>query len=88
MECRCCGTCCVEISISSPLPGMSKGKPAGERCVNLNNNCRCKVHSDKPNVCKNFKPTKEFCGNNKREAIYNIRRIERETKPLIAVNHN
>ncbi|NBX68342.1 MAG: YkgJ family cysteine cluster protein, partial [Proteobacteria bacterium] len=37
MECRIgCGACCIAPSISSPLPGMPHGKPAGVRCVNLN----------------------------------------------------
>ena len=37
MDCRLgCGACCISPSISSPIPGMPKGKPAGERCIQLN----------------------------------------------------
>ena len=46
MECRMgCGACCIAPSISSPIPGMSEGKRAGERCVQLDddNLCRCLV---------------------------------------------
>ena len=36
MECRIgCGACCIAPSISSPIPGMPDGKPAGVRCVQL-----------------------------------------------------
>jgi len=36
MNCReGCGACCIAPSISSPLPGMPQGKPAGERCLHL-----------------------------------------------------
>ena len=36
MQCRAgCGACCIAISISSPIPGMPLGKPAGVRCVQL-----------------------------------------------------
>ncbi|MDD8045446.1 MAG: YkgJ family cysteine cluster protein, partial [Verrucomicrobiota bacterium] len=32
MECRPgCGACCTVVSISSPIPGMPQGKPAGVR---------------------------------------------------------
>ena len=30
-----CGACCIAPSLSSPLPGMPKGKPAGVRWVQL-----------------------------------------------------
>ncbi|MBL8029250.1 MAG: YkgJ family cysteine cluster protein, partial [Fibrobacteres bacterium] len=55
MECRIgCAACCTEISISSPIPGMPNGKPAGTRCVNLNNNNECTIHQNEnyPNVCR------------------------------------
>ena len=30
-----CGACCIAPSISSPIPGMPDGKPAGVPCVQL-----------------------------------------------------
>ncbi|MBP8171893.1 MAG: YkgJ family cysteine cluster protein, partial [Pseudomonas sp.] len=36
MQCRVgCGACCIAPSISSAIPGMPNGKPAGQRCVQL-----------------------------------------------------
>jgi Fe-S-cluster containining protein len=36
MECReHCGACCIAPSISSPIPGMPRGKPGGVRCIHL-----------------------------------------------------
>jgi hypothetical protein len=36
MECRIgCAACCIALPISSPIPGMPDGKPAGVRCVQL-----------------------------------------------------
>jgi hypothetical protein len=36
MECRQgCSACCIAPSISSAIPGMEKGKPAGVPCIQL-----------------------------------------------------
>ncbi len=35
MKCKACRTCCVAISVSSPIPGMPHGKSAGVRCIHL-----------------------------------------------------
>jgi Fe-S-cluster containining protein len=72
MECReNCGACCIALSISSPLPGMDKGKPAGVRCIHLLNNYRCDIYNDisKPKVCIDFKAEPEFCGSDREEAL-------------------
>ena len=54
MDCRArCGACCIAPSITSPLPGMPHGKPAGIPCVNLDQNLRCRVFDDpaRPAFC-------------------------------------
>ncbi|MFP4385163.1 MAG: YkgJ family cysteine cluster protein [Spirochaetia bacterium] len=84
MKCRPgCGACCTAISISSPLPGMPDGKPAGVVCVNLLDDFRCAVHEqpDYPKVCREFKPSPEFCGKNRQEAIENIQKLDELTRP-------
>ena len=44
MKCReGCGACCIAPSISSPIPGMPNGKPAGERCVQLSVENLCSI---------------------------------------------
>lgn len=71
MECRPgCGVCCIYISISSPIPGMPSGKPAGVRCIQLLDDFTCGIFNDpsRPDVCSGFKPDIEFCGNSAEEA--------------------
>ena len=71
MECRSgCAVCCIYISISSSIPGMPSGKPAGVRCVQLVDDLRCAIFNDpsRPEVCSGFKPDLLFCGNTVEEA--------------------
>lgn len=79
MECRLgCGACCIAPSISSPIPGMPHGKPAGVRCVNLSDDNRCIIfdHPDRPKVCSEFKADQEFCGNSFEEAMHILSELE------------
>jgi len=72
MECReNCGACCIALSISSPLPGMAGGKPAGVRCVHLLDDYRCAIYNDPayPKVCSGFKAEPAFCGADSGEAM-------------------
>jgi uncharacterized protein len=72
MECReNCGACCIALSISSPIPGLPGGKPAGIRCIHLLEDYQCDIYFDlaKPKVCSDFKPESEFCGSTREEAI-------------------
>ncbi|WP_262354534.1 YkgJ family cysteine cluster protein [Bordetella pertussis] len=58
-----CGACCIAPSISSPIPGMPQGKPAGSRCVQLDDDMRCRIfgHPDRPDVCSSLQPSTELC---------------------------
>ena len=70
MECRThCGACCIAPSISSAIPGMPNGKPAGVRCIHLDRNYRCLIYDQRPEVCRNFQAEEAFCGNNRIEAL-------------------
>ncbi|SFW42845.1 YkgJ family cysteine cluster protein [Pseudomonas sp. NFACC04-2] len=72
MKCReGCGACCIAPSISSPIPGMPRGKPAGERCVQLSvdNLCRIFGQPERPAVCSAFEADIEVCGGSREEAI-------------------
>jgi len=65
MNCRPgCGACCIAPSISSPIPGMPAGKPAGVRCVQLDDANRCRIFGDptRPAVCSSLQPSPEMCG--------------------------
>ena len=72
MKCReLCGACCIMPSISSSIPGMPKGKPAGARCIHLTDNLKCAIYDspDRPSVCDGFKADILVCGNSRNEAL-------------------
>lgn len=82
MQCRAgCGACCVAPSISTPIPGMPSGKPAGVRCVQLdeNNFCRLFGHPERPPVCAAFSADAEVCGSSREEAVRILGEWERLT---------
>ena len=84
MDCRVgCGACCIAISISSAIPGMPDGKPAGVRCVQLTADNRCRLFGDpsRPLVCLHFAPEEAFCGASAAEALDRIAELERLTQP-------
>ena len=71
MNCReGCGACCIAPSISTPLPGMPNGKPAGERCLHLSVDYLCGLFGQpqRPAVCGDFKADTEVCGSSREEA--------------------
>lgn len=85
MECRVgCGACCIAPSISSPIPGMPEGKPAGVRCVNLDGQNRCKLFGkpERPAVCRNLRPSEEMCGQSSQEALIYLTFLEKATSPV------
>ncbi len=72
MDCRpSCGACCIAPSISSPIPGMPEGKPAGVRCLHLTPDYRCALWGkpERPEVCSAFRAEPDFCGSNRNEAL-------------------
>jgi len=72
MKCRSgCGACCIAPSISSPIPGMPSGKPAGVRCIHLTEEYECAIwgRDDRPAVCAAFMAEPEFCGRDRDEAM-------------------
>lgn len=66
-----CGACCIAPSISSVIPGMPYGKPAGQRCIQLTDDLDCAIFnsSERPKVCKDFRADRELCGENRDEAL-------------------
>lgn len=78
-----CGACCIAPSISSPLPGMPDGKPAGVRCPNLDGANLCRVWGTDafPDVCRNFRPEPFVCGATREEALARLAALERATAP-------
>lgn len=84
MKCRAgCGACCIALSISSPIPGMPDGKPAGVRCVQLTDDNRCRLYGrpDRPGVCVRLRPKEEMCGQSTEYALAWLANLERATSP-------
>lgn len=84
MECReKCGACCIAPSITSPITGMQQGKPGGIRCIQLDENNRCKIfrNPDRPKVCGSLQPSKEMCGKSEKEAMAYLTELEALTSP-------
>jgi len=84
MECRVgCGACCIAISISSPIPGMPEGKPAGVSCIHLTEDRKCALFGkpERPAVCIELTPSKEMCGESFEEACSYLEYLEQATKP-------
>ncbi len=86
MECRVgCGACCIALSISSAIPGMPNGKPAGVRCIQLTKDNHCKLFGkpERPAVCNRLRPSEEMCGHSSQEALIYLTHLERATTPGI-----
>ncbi len=84
MDCRIgCGACCIAPSISSPIPGLPLGKPAGVRCPQLTAGNRCLLFglSERPAVCASLRPTAEMCGASAEEAYAHLIQLELATQP-------
>ena len=84
MECRVgCGACCIVVSISSPIPGMPAGKPAGVRCIHLTADRRCALFGkpERPKVCIDLIPMRDWCGDSDEEAFRLLEVLETQTKP-------
>ncbi|HXH02095.1 MAG TPA: YkgJ family cysteine cluster protein [Candidatus Competibacteraceae bacterium] len=83
MNCRPgCGACCIAPSISSPLPGLPDGKPAGMRCPHLDEHNRCRLFGrpERPAVCGSLRAEPLMCGGSCRQAFHMLRRWERQTR--------
>jgi uncharacterized protein len=83
MKCRAqCGACCIAPSITSPIPGMPHGKPAGVACVQLDENFACKLFGkpERPGFCVGLQASEEMCGNSREKAINWLSELEVLTK--------
>ena len=83
MNCRPhCAACCIAPSISSPIPGMPDGKPAGVRCIQLDEQDACRIFGspERPAVCGSLQPSEEMCGDSSEQALRWLGYLERETR--------
>jgi uncharacterized protein len=82
LACRAgCGACCIAPSISSPIPGMPNGKPAGVRCMQLTQDNHCAIFGDprRPAVCASLKPEPAMCGSDRVHALAWLAQLETAT---------
>tara|TARA_R110002049_G_scaffold84179_11_gene214329 strand:- start:1326 stop:1583 length:258 start_codon:yes stop_codon:yes gene_type:complete len=77
-----CGACCIAPSISSAIPGMPEGKPAGVRCVQLDEHNLCRLFGDpsRPKVCERFNFDANVCGEHREEALATLTWLEEDTR--------
>ena len=84
MDCRPgCAACCIAPSISSPLPGLPGGKPAGVACPHLDEALRCRLFGrpERPAVCGSLSPRPEMCGETREHALLFLAHLEHATRP-------
>ncbi|MBN6149821.1 YkgJ family cysteine cluster protein [Xanthomonas sp. AmX2] len=82
LSCRAaCGACCIAPSITSPIPGMPDGKPAGVRCVQLDAHARCRLFGrpERPAFCASLRPQPDMCGASRAQAMAWLDALERAT---------
>ncbi|WP_114814726.1 YkgJ family cysteine cluster protein [Paraburkholderia kururiensis] len=78
-----CGACCIAPSITTPIPGMPHGKPAGVRCVQLSDDMRCRIFGspERPACCSGLNPQTEMCGDSRDAALMWLTTLEAQTRP-------
>ena len=84
MNCRPgCAACCIAPSITTPIPGMPDGKPAGVPCVQLDDQGLCRLFGlpERPAVCQSLQPNAEMCGDSAAHAHRWLAQLERQTAP-------
>ncbi len=87
LQCRPgCAACCTAPSISSPIPGMPHGKPAGVPCIQLDAQLRCMIFGqpERPTVCGQLQASVEMCGpqdDRGQFALAYLSRLEKLTHP-------
>jgi len=62
---------------------MPQGKPAGVRCVQLDEANRCRIFGrpERPAFCASLRPSAEMCGASREEAMAYLADLETRTSP-------
>ena len=73
-----CGACCVAPSIRQGFYGMPEGKPAGARCLHLDDANYCTIFTDsrRPAFCDSFKAEPAICGDTREQAMSILQHLE------------
>lgn len=86
-ECRpLCAACCIAPSITSPIPGMPDGKPAGVPCIQLMPDLRCGIfgQTERPACCSGLQASQEMCGDTREHALFWLQTLEQATTPMLS----
>lgn len=78
-----CAACCIAPSITSAIPGMAEGKPAGVRCVQLSADGLCQLFNqpERPAFCVSLAPNHDMCGDTREQALRLLGALEIATRP-------
>jgi hypothetical protein len=62
---------------------MPNGKLAGERCIQLDSENKCKIFGkpERPSFCGSLQPNLEMCGESREQALTWIGQLEKLTRP-------
>ena len=65
---------------------MPQGKPAGVRCLQLDEQQRCRLFGrpERPAVCASLQPEADMCGTTQAHAMKWLQRLEQRTRPNAA----
>jgi hypothetical protein len=70
---------------------MPSGKPAGVRCVQLDDDFRCRIFGrpERPACCSGLQPSAAMCGDTREHAMRWLGRLEEATQPdILADRHS
>jgi uncharacterized protein len=62
---------------------MPQGKPAGQRCLQLDDALRCRLFGrpERPQVCRSLQAAPAMCGTGRQQALQILDAWERLTRP-------
>lgn len=66
---------------------MPHGKPAGVRCIQLDEHDRCRIFGlpERPLVCGSLQPSEDMCGASREQAMRWLSGLESATAPTALV---
>jgi hypothetical protein len=62
---------------------MLLGKPAGVRCLHLDESNRCRIFGrpERPGFCSGLQPDADMCGLDANDALHRLNALEAATRP-------
>jgi hypothetical protein len=78
-----CAACCIAPSITTAMPAMPLGKPAGVPCAHLTDAGHCALFCapSRPAFCAGLQASDEMCGATAADAMRYLSALEDATRP-------